>query len=893
MELSAAEIDRRWARWRLERNRVGFRTALRIGITLYPAFGLIDFLVAPRAALPLLWGTRLAFAALTLALFPFARSAVFDRHADAFAAIYIWVGSLGISLMTVHLGGLASPYYAGLILTILAAGLLFVWPPRVVVLQNAAIVGSWIVVCEGLAPGAGKGFETFSNLAFLSATALIAGIGQVLAFRTQREQHAQRVRLEQTTSNLERAHAELQRLDEFKSRFFANMTHELRTPLAMVLTPLELMLDGEMGEFTEAQRSAFQTMLKNALKLLKLINDLLDLSRLEESRLKLSVRRHDLVEQLRVLAEQTQVLAQRKKIALSFASTAERLPIWCDAERLERVFVNLLSNAIKFTPPGGHVDVRVSETADAVRVVVADDGPGFAPEKAERLFERFYQVDMAGTRQYGGTGIGLALARELVTLHAGTIDAESDGRSGARFTVVLPKDAPQLRDQAADGPRPTPAPEGDSAADWAVQLSSRDDFRLLDIEEAAERRVVDRDPDEVERPYTVLVVEDNPQIVRLVHTSLRRQFKVLTAPDGLKGLELALRERPTLVVTDLMMPGIDGYELTRRLREDARTRHVPIIMLTARGELESRVKGLEVGVSAYLTKPFSPKELVTSARQLVHASEETAERVLTHRMESLEIVAAGLAHEMNNPLNYARNALARVRLDAEKVLAIAAAARARPVEPAEEAQLAKAADRIRELLGVAESGLRRIGGTVELMSRYGRGGFRRELVPHDAWEAVRAAVGVVHPATGRKVRVDVELAGDGTIECVPEEFHQVVTNLVQNAIEAAPEETGRVLVTGMDAGDAVLLHVKDNGPGIPADLQAKLFTPFFTTKGAGHGMGLGLTITRRVIQSLGGSLQVQSAPGAGAEFVVRIPRRAPGGARAAAGAGGYSAVTGA
>ena len=219
--------------------------------------------------------------------------------------------------------------------------------------------------------------------------------------------------------------------------------------------------------------------------------------------------------------------------------------------------------------------------------------------------------------------------------------------------------------------------------------------------------------------------------------SLRRQFKVLTAPDGLKGLELILRERPNLVVTDLMMPGIDGLALTRRLREEPTTRHIPIIMLSARGELDDRVKGLETGVSAYLTKPFSPKELLTAARELVKAKEQTADLVLTHRMESLEMVAAGLAHEINNPLNYLKNALGRVRLDAEKVLGLCGAARERPLDAGEQAQVDRLSSRIQELLGVADSGVKRIGSTVELMSRYGRAGYKREMVPYDAWAAVR------------------------------------------------------------------------------------------------------------------------------------------------------------
>jgi signal transduction histidine kinase len=177
------------------------------------------------------------------------------------------------------------------------------------------------------------------------------------------------------------------------------------------------------------------------------------------------------------------------------------------------------------------------------------------------------------------------------------------------------------------------------------------------------------------------------------------------------------------------------------------------------------------------------------------------------------------------------------------------------------------------MLGVADSGLKRIAGTVDLMGRYGRAGYRREVVLHDAWEAARNVVAVVLPATGRNVKIELDMRGDGTLECVPEEFNQVLTNLVQNAIEAVPDDTGRVSVSGSVEGDSLLLRVKDNGPGIAPELQAKLFTPFYTTKGPGRGTGLGLTISRRVVQSLRGTLRLVSVPGEGAEFSVRVPRR--------------------
>ena len=848
-----------WQEWLLERNRRGTKTVLLITLSLYPTFGILDYLIAPREALPLLYSTRVMVVLLTLALLAAVRTSFFDRWPYLFSGGFVLLAACGISLMTVLMGGLASPYYAGLSLVIVGTGLLFVWPPQVVLATHASIL------CSFLLPNwlLGRAVQTVtaaSNIAFLVATAIITGIGQMVLFRSQYRQVMDRLILEETKARLEKAHEQLKQLDSFKSQLFANITHEFKTPLAMVLAPLELILQGEMGELTAAHKATFTSMFRSGLKLLKMIGDLLDLSRLEESKLRLKVSEHDLCEYLRGLVAQVEPLAQRKGIEMRLDLATQACTVWCDLERMERVFLNLLSNATKFTPPGGHIVVRLVEDGGTARVTVQDDGPGFPQDKAEQIFERFFQIDMGGTRRYGGTGIGLALAKEIVELHGGRIGAVSEG--GARFTVELLRDREHFPVEVLDRRGPArDIPDGTRAndrglMDFAVQMAARDEYRLLDIAEVTERRVTPRDAEEDQRAYTALVVDDTPDIIRLVHTSLRSQFKIISADDGLRGLEMAIAERPTLIVADLMMPGIDGLELTRRLRADERTRHIPILMLTARGDLDDRLHGIETGVNAYLAKPFSPRELLTTARALVQKQSETADILLTQRMDSLEVISAGLAHEINNPLNYLKNALGRIRLDAESVLANGADD--------------KTARRMRELFDICEGGVKRISATVELMSSYGRAGYSRELRQHDLYAAIRDVISLVLPATGRSVLVETDLEGDGNVQCVPEEVNQLLTNLIQNAIEASPHPGGQVRVRGRADGQNLVLSVKDNGPGVKSEDASRIFTPFFTTKGPGRGMGLGLTISWRVVHSLGGSLEV--VPGPGAEFIVKLPR---------------------
>lgn len=679
---------------------------------------------------------------------------------------------------------------------------------------------------------------------------------------------------------LERAVEERARaveLDRFRSQFFASITHELKTPLTMILVPLELLLDGELGPITEAQKSTLQAMTRSGVKLLQLIGDLLDLSKLEESRLRLRIEEHDLVAYLRGLVEQIGPLAERKSIRLRFEPDCAGARVWCDLERVERVFVNLLSNALKFTPMRGTIRVQLRDESQAVVVRVNDTGPGFPPHLAERLFERFYQVDDDVKRVHGGTGIGLALARELVELHGGSIWAQSDPGKGASFGVRLLKDRSHFDVGVLDRrARPTDRLRGQRESDlglagWETGFQER--YRFIDIEHATEKRVIQRDTDEEQRAHSVLVVEDTPDVIRVIHLALHQHFRMFNAPDGAKGFALAVERRPTLIITDLMMPEMDGLELTRRLRSDARTRHIPIVMLTARGGVDDRVAGLETGVNAYLTKPFAPKELLSTVRSLLSTQDNTAELLLSQQAASLESIAGGLAHEIKNPLNYIKNAMASIQGDVESLLGKVHAGAA--LSEADSTQLRKLANRMSRMFDTAQSGVKRIGNTVDLMLRYSREGYSRVMQPFDVFAAILDVIGVVAPAMGSDAEIRTSLVGDGTIECVPDEINQVISNLIQNALEAVSPGHGVVEVAGRVESDDLVLGVTDNGRGIDPEEQTRIFTAFYTTKDVGRGIGMGLTITRRCVVALGGTISVRSQPGVGSEFTVRVPRQQP------------------
>ena len=290
-------------------------------------------------------------------------------------------------------------------------------------------------------------------------------------------------------------------------------------------------------------------------------------------------------------------------------------------------------------------------------------------------------------------------------------------------------------------------------------------------------------------------------------------------------------------------------------------------MLTARSDLDDRVAGLDTGVNAYLTKPFSPRELLSTVRSLLGSQDTTTDLLLNQKMDSLEVVAAALAHEINNPLNYVKNAMVVVADYVQTLTRLA--------EVTDAQKTADVAARLRKLFDVAESGIKRIAATVELMRRYSREGFSRELQPHDVFAAAKDVVNLILPAMARDIRVETAFEGDGAAECVPEELHQVLAGLVENAMQAVGEGVaGLVRVRGWSENGFVMVSVQDNGPGIKPEHRSKVFAPFFTTKGPGGGTGMGLAIARRVVMALGGtiSLKSQVGPGSGTEFTVKIPR---------------------
>jgi signal transduction histidine kinase len=660
-------------------------------------------------------------------------------------------------------------------------------------------------------------------------------------------------------------------INQFQRQFFANITHELRTPLTMIFAPLESMLRGDHGPLTPMQRSYLEASLRNAVRLLKLINDLLDLAKLEEGFLRLRVEPMDLRSLIEEIVSYSRPLAARKGLSLDLVVKNAPRELYADGEKLERVFVNLLSNALKFTD-AGTVTITLDAQGGEARVAVEDTGIGIPPEQMRQLFQRFSQGDASITRRYGGTGIGLAYAKEIVELHGGRVAVDSTLGKGSRFTVVLKEGAGSIPEQVRDRRTATEAnpelkrSEDQEPREWTRRLQRQKEYRFSEIGDVTERRLVERGSPPP-RSIRVMLVEDNADILELINLQLRERYDVYVARNGREGLELAQRERPDVIVTDFMMPEMDGVTMLRALRDDERTRDIPAIVLTAKNQLDDRLLAREAGADIYLSKPFSPRELEAAILRLLEKQGRHVEHLIRAHVQGLEIVSAGLAHELQNPLNFIKNAHALIAENLEKVREALAGIEGR--DPERTVRIDQAKQRIDRMVESAGRGIRRIEGVVALVRRYAREGYPSEPSDVSLDAAVAEVADLVAPKDlGCRVALDLR-AGRHTVRCIAEELNQVIRGLLENAVDAAGPD-GRVTVRTRAEAHQVILEISDNGPGIARESIPKIFSPFFTTKD-GAGRGLGLAVVQTIVSRAGGSIEVSSVPHVETTFRVGFP----------------------
>jgi signal transduction histidine kinase/DNA-binding response OmpR family regulator len=415
---------------------------------------------------------------------------------------------------------------------------------------------------------------------------LIFGIGLAYKIRVNEKARAEAMRIRE--------------MDDIKSKFFANISHEFRTPLTLIQGPLQ-QIEEQVNE-TAKQNGTIaiplrqvKTMRRNTDRLLELVNQLLDLSKLDSGKMKLQIVKGDVLQLLKALSYSFESMAERRQIHYHVHFPDKTIIGYFDKDKLEKIFTNLLSNAFKYTPEKGTVAVNIEAEDKRLRFSVEDSGPGIGKKELDKIFDRFYQVE--GTEDKG-SGIGLALVKELTELYRGQISVSSEPGKGSRFKISLPVERNAFKEEELTNYNEAATATVLSAADETIIFSPNDKEKNSGLP-------------------LLLIVEDNTELRQFIKECLQSNYQLAEAADGNKGWQMALEQIPDLIISDVMMPVMDGFAMTEKLKKDERTSHIPVILLTAKAGQSHKIQGLETGADDYLTKPFDAKELLARIQNLI------------------------------------------------------------------------------------------------------------------------------------------------------------------------------------------------------------------------------------------------------------------------------------
>ncbi|MFZ6177461.1 ATP-binding protein [Nannocystis pusilla] len=639
-----------------------------------------------------------------------------------------------------------------------------------------------------------------------------------------------------------------------KSEFLTTISHELRTPLALILGPLESLLAGADDLRGEQARSALTRMWRNASRLGRLVDDILDYQKLEAGKLRPTWEPVDVRGLVLDIVLDAEPAAQAAGIDLRHALADDLGVVPLDRRMFEKILLNLLGNALKFTPAGGTVTVALAGDRGRLRLTVRDTGPGIAPDEHERVFQRFEQLDSSISRKHEGTGLGLAIVREFAAELGGAVELHSALGEGACFVVDLPIDADRLVDLAA-APAPAVAPRG------------RFDVVVDDVR-----------PEPAPDLPRLLVADDNPDMRAYIAAVLGPDYAVELTANGLDALQAARARPPDVILADVMMPEMDGYELVTRLKRDDDLRHVPVVLLSAKASREETARGLDVGADDYLPKPFAAVELRSRVRaalrlhrthlevvrqkqaleQALGALRDAQEQLVqSSKMAAVGALVAGLSHELNNPV-------AVIRMSAQMLL------RRSPRDPF-----------VRRALERIERHSQRCAALVDALLAYTRrrplGAERCELAQVLHW-----LVELVRPeADERGVRLIAGFTGASLPALVVHRpsLESALLNIFGNAADATgPGGAIEIEARGAPGGDGrdgAEIVIRDSGVGIAAHDLPHVFEPFYTTKPPGKGTGLGLSMAQKFVRAHGGTIRIDSELGRGTVVRLWLPLLPP------------------
>ncbi len=638
----------------------------------------------------------------------------------------------------------------------------------------------------------------------------------------------------------------LSELDRAKTAFFSNVSHEFRTPLTLLSGPLEDELAERESPLPGPRRERLAAAHRNTLRLIKLVNVLLDFSRIEAGRTVARYQPTQLGTLTSELASMFRSAVERAGLTLSVEIDPQPEPVFVDRDMWEKIVLNLLSNAFKHTFEGT-ICVRLRYAPGVAELQVADTGIGIAEHELDLLFERFRRVHGARSRTQEGTGIGLPLVRELARLHGGDVRVVSKPDHGSTFTVTIPLGTAHVPPEQLDlDAAPSPSGAGVAAYVQEALLWSSDSTREVDVPDAA-----------IASPAPllgkVLVADDNADMRAYIVGLLQSSYQVLAVPDGRAALESVEAFQPDLVLADAMMPRLDGLQLLAALRANVRTRQLPVILISARAGEEAAVQGIEAGADDYVVKPFAAREILARVRTHVELSRARREWAahLERTNQELEAFSYSVSHDLRTPLRaidgFSKAILSRKseQLDDEGKEYLTRVRKA----------TARMSELIDELLA---------------LSRVSRASLRRQAMsPRALVQRIADNLAEQHP--GRLVRFDVEPM---TVVHADARLLEIAfEKLLENSWKFTGHRDNARIRVGQVPGDGPTFFVEDNGAGFDQAFAHRLFQPFQRLHAEGDfpGTGIGLAIAQRIVARHGGRIWAEGREGHGATFYFNIP----------------------
>ncbi len=760
--------------------------------------------------------------------------------------------------------GAVSPYYAGLNLLILAIYVVFHGNLKEDLTTFGLIISMYLGACFIHGSIENKGI-LFNNLYFLILTGIIAITGNYFYNRLRFQEFELRYKLDQSRKKLIE-------VDKLKNRFFANISHELRTPLTLLLAPLEKIRKEKNLHFDEETNDCLTIMYMNTLRLLKLINDLLDLVKLEEGKLEIKSTAINISFFIKGLISSIQGAINQKGLKFTSHIQEDISCVLADQDKLEKILLNLIFNAIKFTPKNGLVEIKILKKEETLLFKITDTGIGISEKDIPFIFDRFWQADTSMRRRYQGSGIGLSLVKELTEAHGGSISIDSQKNKGTTFTVKIPyKPAPLNLPQAK---KSVELNENRSSNDWLESIYRKAEYSPFLTR--PQKPLHFKNVRQNNRPE-ILIVDDAPDILRFIAYEMGREYTILEAVDGQEAINKATIHLPDLIILDMMMPKKDGIEVCKELKSDPSTENIPIILLTARADEQTKMRALFAGATDFITKPFSSAELYARVKNLIKTShlqcklteqnqtlgnslkeikQMEIQLIQTEKLASLGRMSAGIIHEINNPLNFLSSIL-YVLGQKEKLLP--------------KRNTLKYKENIQDM----KDGLNRIQQIVSNLRTFAHpapGQFATVKI----YEIIETTLKLLSNQWKSHIAIKTHIDANHTVYGNKNLLIQVLLNLIQNAIDSvklkhSDKLTAKILIQSQTKNNFLYLTIRDNGRGIDKKHIDKIFDPFFTTKKVGEGMGLGLSICYRLIQQHKGHIKINNAPQKFTEFSLELP----------------------